>query len=699
MENFDNPKLYFNRELSWLRFNTRVLAQAKKQEDPLLERLKFLAIYATNLDEFYMIRVAGLKQLFSARVVETGIDKLTPLDQLRGIRKYLHKEKLLLEDTYTQIAKELVKEELNIKNYDDLSDELKKEADEYFHSNIFPVIIPITVDATHPFPHLNNLSFALAVKLQDLEKQKTIYGMIRIPRVVSRFIQIGKSDFVPIESIVRNHIEDIFDGFELIEAAAFRVTRNADIIIEEEEADDFIEIMEEGLKSRRKGAFVRLEIQKSATDEMVEFLNNHFKIFEKDIYRYNIPINLGTLWQIVGNKNFSNLLLKPFKPKILPPFESSKSIFQSLNETEALLFHPFESFDPVTKLVTEAAKDPDVLSIRMTLYRVEKQSPIVKALIDAANNDKQVTVMVELKARFDEENNLLWARVLENSGAHVVYGVPGFKVHAKALQVIKRVNGKLKFYVHLGTGNYNGASAKIYSDVSYFTTKEHIAQDITHFFHYLTGHAKHPKLNHLKMSPTQTKKDILSMIKNEEKFENQGRIILKANSLVDTDIIQALYLASNAGVKIDLIIRGICNLKPGVKGVSENISVRSIIGKYLEHARIYYFKNSTPNIFIASADLMPRNLERRFELMTPIEDEKLANTLQELLNLQLADNTLAWNLQENGEYKQVLLNDNETKINCHDVLENYINKVYKSLNKAKTKSKASVLAKKLLKES
>jgi len=649
--NLDSPNLYFNRELSWLRFNSRVLFQAQREDNPLLERLKFLAIYGTNLDEFYMIRVAGLRQLFAARVVETGSDKLTPLEQLVAIRKYLHEEKKILQKTYFEIIEKLKEKGIFIVDYNELDDNLKNKAKEYFFSNIYPIIIPIIIDATHPFPHLNNLSFALALTLKDKKNNKINYGMVRIPRVLPRFIEINNNYFVLVESIVKAHIEDIFVGFSVSKVASFRVTRNADIVIEEEEADDFIEILEEGLKLRRKGAFVRLEIEESASNDLIEFLISHLKISKDDIYKYSIPIGLGNFWQIVNNKRFSNLLLPIYTPKLIPPFEKNKSIFESLNEVEEIiLVHPFESFDPIQKLVEEAANDPNVLAIRMTLYRVEKQSPIVKALIDAANSDKQVTVMVELKARFDEENNLRWAKVLEDAGAHVIFGVPGFKVHAKALQIIKRVNNKLKFYIHLSTGNYNGATAKIYTDISFFSTKEKIARDITQFFHYLTGRAQDPKLDFIKMSPTQIKDEVLNLIKNETKFGKEGRIVIKVNALLDSDIIKALYKASIAGVKIDLIVRGICTLKPKVKGISENIRVISIVGKYLEHARIYYFKHAKIDTFIASADLMPRNLERRFELLTPIENKNLASILKGILFLELNDNYLAWELNEDGSY-------------------------------------------------
>ncbi len=697
MTNLNNPKYYINRELSWLKFNSRVLAQATFEHLPLLERLKFLAIYATNLDEFYMIRVAGLKQLFSARIVESGPDRLTPLQQLREIRNHLNNEKKQLIATYKNIVKELEKENLFIQKYNEIDEKLQKQADEYFIEHLFPIVIPIAVDSTHPFPHLNNLSFALAVKLTEEENQnETKFGMVRISRMLPRFVQLDDNHYITIESLVEKHIQNLFPGFIAQSVLSFRVTRNADIVIEEEEADDFMEILEQGLKLRKKGAFVRLEISSNPDSEILDFLNSHLKIFPRDIYEYDIPLNLGTLWQIVGNQHFAHLTIEPNKPKMLPPFEENRSIFDTIENGEAILVHPYESFEPVTRLIQSAAKDPKTLSIRMTLYRVEKNSPIVAALIDAANNGIQVTVMVELKARFDEENNLVWAKSLEKAGAHVVYGISGFKVHAKITQIIRKVDNKLKFYIHLATGNYNGATAKIYSDISFFTSRSEIVTDSTTFFHILTGFAKKQRLKYLSMSPTQIKPKLLGMINNEISFKEKGRIILKANSLVDQDIIKALYKASIEGVKIDLIIRGICCLKPNIKNISENINVISIVGKYLEHARIYYFEHSAPSIYISSADLMPRNLERRLELMSPIEDIKLSHTLKEILDLQLADNELSWELQEDGKYIKKEKKDNKS-INSHEILENYINKIYKSFYKVRTKRGAN-LARKFLKD-
>ncbi len=678
MGDLNNPQLYTNRELSWLKFNSRVLAQSEKEDTPLLERLKFLAIYSTNLDEFYMIRVAGLKQLYAAGLQSSGADEIMPLEQLDQIRGYLRKEKSKLEKNYTKIVQELQKNDLFIESYSQLSSKLKKVADEFFYENIFPVIIPIAVDATHPFPPLNNLSLSIAIILQDsADSDEKKYAMIRIPRLLERFVPISDNHYITIESLVKENIKTIFPGYKILSSATFRVTRNADIIIEDEEADDFMEILEQGLRLRKKGAFVRLEIDKNASKDILDFLNTHLNIYEKDIYESIVPLNLGGLWEIVGNKHFSHLTLPTNIPKVLEPFSNNESIFKILDQQDVMNFLPYESFDPVIKMIQDAARDPKVISIRMTLYRVGKNSPIVQALIEASNNGKQVTAMVELKARFDEENNLHWAKALEEAGAHVIYGIPGFKVHAKIAQVIRRSNGKLKIYQHLATGNYNESTAKIYTDIGYFTSREELRDDSITFFHILTGFSKNKKLKNLKMSPFQIKETILDMIKNEASQKENGRIIAKMNALVDKDIIKALYKASCEGVKIDLIIRGICCLKPKIKGVSENIRVISIIGKDLEHARLFYFKNALPSIYISSADWMPRNLEKRFELMIPIYDDQISLKLNELLNLQLNDNQLAWELQSNGDYERVLAKEGDKEINSQSSLENYINKIYK----------------------
>ena len=689
----NSSQLYFNRELSWLQFNSRVLAQALDEKLPPLERLKFLAIYGTNLDEFYMIRVAGLKALFKARVQETGADKLTPFEQLEQIHTYLHKEHQVLESCYTSIISDLHRHGVNVKNYNTLNSDEQDEIKDIFFNEIYPIIIPIAIDATHPFPHLNNLSFGLAMTLKD-DSKNIKHGLIRIPRILPRFIKLEHT-FVPIESVVAHFASELFPGFKQLASTPFRVTRNADIEIEEEEADDFLQILQEGLRSRNKGSLIRLELIEGADADLIKFLLSHLNLDDNDIYSYkSLSLNLGALWQIVGDKALSHLVLPTFTPKILPPLDS-EDIFEAIDKQDIILYHPFDSFEPVVKFIKQAAADPDTLAIRMTLYRAGPNSPIVKALIDAVRDGKQVTVLVELKARFDEENNLRWAKALEDAGAHVVYGIPGLKVHAKIAQVIKRKGKKLASYVHLATGNYNPSTAKIYTDMSYFTAKEEFSTDATHFFHFLTGFSTYTKLGTLFISPSQIKPKLLKLIEKEGKEGKRGHIVLKANSLVDNDIIKALYKASGDGCKIDLIIRGICCLKPGIKGISENITVSSIIGKYLEHPRIYFFKNDKVKCYISSADLMPRNLVRRVELMTPILEENLTQKIEQILMLQLADNQLRWELQEDGNYIKVPLLGKS--VNNHKVLESYTNRIHDKTKK-ETPDYVSRLASRILKD-
>lgn len=696
---FKDPALYINRELSWLQFNTRVLKQAQDTSLPLLERLKFLAIYGTNLDEFYMIRIAGLKKLFSAGVNVSGADRYTPLHQLREIRAYLHKEQLVVEECLQSIMKDLEQEGIFFKAYREVTPEQRKYLDNYFFANIYPVIVPIAVDATHPFPHLNNLSFGQIVKLRDKDDPAIErYGIIRIPRVLPRFVDIDNRIYIPIGSLVAEHVEDLFPGYELIKFAAFRVTRNADIAIEEEEADDFMEILEEGLKLRKKGELVRLELSIHADDDLLNFFNRHANVYKDDVFRFTTYLNLGSLWQVVGNKDFAHLTSPSFKPRNLPPLGTDESLYTTLDKQDLLLYHPFESFEPIVQFIQTASKDPDVVSIRMTLYRSGSKSPIVESLINAAESGKQVTVMVELKARFDEENNLHWAKALESSGAHVIYGITGLKVHAKAALVTRKVNGTLKQYAHIGTGNYNPSTATIYTDTSFMTSNDAITYDLTRFFHFLTGFSKKGKLNELYMAPTQIKPKLLSLIHNETRMGSEGTIIAKMNALVDEDIIKALYKASQAGVKIELIIRGVCCLRPGVPGYSDNIRVRSIVGKYLEHARIFYFKHSSPKTFISSADWMPRNLIRRIELLTPIGSEEASSKLLQILQLQLSDNTSSHELQQDGSYLKVVPQEGESVINSHAFAEDYINTVYNSIKKT-TPSYAQQLATRLFKES
>lgn len=663
---------FINRELSWLKFNTRVLEESFNSFHPLLEQLKFIAIYGTNLDEFYMIRVAGLLDMEYEGVLDSNSpDGLNTTEQLTQIRNYITQDLKKLEKRCNELFHALEKRGLKIKRYEDLTQQLKQKASEYFHTNIFPVIIPIAINSTHPFPHLNNLSFAMGVKLKEASSDLAKFGLIRIPRVLPRFIELEKGLFVPIESIVYNFIGDLFPGFTLVDKLSFRVTRNADIVIAEEEADDFLIILEEGLKLRRKGKIVRVELQydSSCDEELKDFLISHLEVDLQDVYQTSLPLNIGSYWQIVSARGFGNLLHRPYTPKTLAPFQMDSSIFNIINREDIVQILPYESFSPVEKFIIEAATDPSVLSIRMTLYRVGNNSKIVKALIEAAEQGKMVTAVVELKARFDEENNLRWAKALERAGAHVIYGVKGLKIHAKIAHVIKKSSKKtLKHYVHLSTGNYNPTTAKIYTDISLFSFDKDLAEDAVKFFHHITGFSKGTKLGYLKMSPTEIKPKLIELIEAETEKKEQGEIVAKVNSLVDPAIIEALYEASKAGVKISLIVRGICCLRPGVKGLSENIKVISIVGKYLEHSRIFLFKSSSPSIYFSSADWMTRNLDRRIELLIPVRNKNISELLEAYLRLQLVDNTNAKILGANGEYKKHL-QENQKPVNSQKFME------------------------------
>lgn len=657
---------YFNRELSWLKFNHRVLLQSSNANLPILERLKFIAIYGINLDEFYMIRVAGLKKLYQKGISRVGADNMTPLQQLEAIRKTLRYQKQELDRSYFAICEELSKEGIEILAYQDLQEEDKLRAKRYFFENLYPVIVPIVVDIIHPFPHFNNLSFGIILKLKNLKTPQDVrYALIRIPRFFPRFVEVRDGVFVLCESIVGEFAGCVFEGFEVLSWCPFRITRNADFEIEEEEADDFIELLNEGLRARKRGEIVRLQVGRNQDQSLVEFLQTHINLTYEDVYQYRIPLNLGALWEIVSHRNYPNLRHQYYQPKI-PDGLKNANLFEVLDHQEVMLFHPYESFEPIVRFIQQASKDPDVVSIKMTLYRVGKDSPIIQALIEAAGC-KQVNVVVELKARFDEENNLGWVRALENAGAHVVYGASGLKVHAKIALVLKKTKEqKIKGYVHISSGNYNVQSAKIYTDISLLSSKEELVSDAIKFFHSLsTGLSDQTQLRTIMMAPAQIKPQILSLIEAEKQRGSEGEIIMKMNALVDPQIIDALYEASNAGVRIYLIVRGICSLRPCVEGMSENIKVISIIGKYLEHARIYHFKHG--GTYFASADMMSRNLERRVELLIPVRDQNLALRLLEILKLQLSDSDGAYELLESGEYCKVLGDGENSQIECENL--------------------------------
>lgn len=642
---------YFNRELSWVKFNARILDQSFKLDLPILERLKFLAIYGVNLDEFYMIRVAGLKKLYHRGITKVGDDGMSPAQQLKAIEKVLRSQKEDLEKSYFSIRNALMQEGIFILDYDELDESDQQRAREYFNRSLYPIIVPVVIDAIHPFPHFNNLSFGIIVKMQNIKNpQEVSFALIRIPRFFSRFAEIREGVFVTCESIVGEFANLVFEGFKILNWCPFRITRNADFEIEEEEADDFIELLSEGLKARKRGEIVRLQVGKNNDESLLEFLQSHLP--KVDAYHYDLPLDLGALWQIVSHPHFPHLLHPYFSPKIPQVLNEEGKIFEVLKEQDLMLFHPYESFDPVVRFIQQASRDPNVLSIKMTLYRVGKDSPIVQALIDAAGH-KQVNVLVELKARFDEENNLEWVRALEEAGAHVIYGVAGLKVHAKIALVLRKEIDRIRGYVHIGSGNYNMQSAKVYTDISLLSSREELIADAIKFFHsLLAGLAKRTQLQSIFMAPMQIKPKILDLINGEKQRGENGKIIMKMNALVDSDVIDALYEASQNGVKIYLIVRGICALRPEIAGLSENIKVISLVGRYLEHARIYYFKHG--GLYFSSADMMPRNLQRRIELLVPIEHPEASQSLLNFLTLQLEDTKGAYELRSSGEYQQIL---------------------------------------------
>ena len=720
MEKFDNVEYFTNRELSWLKFNTRVLHEAKDDDVKLFERLKFLSITSSNLDEFFMVRIASLKDMVDADYKKKDIAGMSADKQLNVLAKETHDFVRKQYEIYSSLLPLLKENHLHILDHgDELSHSEKKFINEYFDEFVYPVLTPMAVDASRPFPLVRNKTLNIAALIRkrkdesSKKKKKDVYlgnvdgdmdfAMVQVPSVLPRIVEIPTDSeerkIIYLEDIIEKNIDKLFLNYEVISAATFRVMRNAEFKLDEDEALDLLEEIKKKLKKRQWGEAIRLEVEERMDASLLNFLKNELNVDEEDVFRIDGPLDLTVLMKIYSLDGFDSLKDKKHIPVANARLLDCEDIFEEIKKKDILLSHPYESFDPVIDFVSKAAADKNVLAIKQTLYRVSGNSPIIKALANAADNGKQVTVLVELKARFDEENNLHWAKALEDAGAHVIYGITGFKVHAKVSQVIRQEGGKLKFYMHLSTGNYNGGSAKIYTDVSYFTSRAEFASDTTTFFHILSGFSKNRRLQTLSMSPMQIKERVLDMIKTETTHGEQGRIVAKMNALVDGDIVDALVKASSAGVKIDLIVRGICCVRPGVKGLSENIRVRSLIGKYLEHARIFYFRHAEPQIYIASADWMPRNLERRLELMTQIIDKIVQERLLEFLRLQLSDNELAFELQNSGEYAKVRPKEGDARINSQEVLEEYVSGIYKATKKDSDKGKSEQMVAKLLKES
>jgi polyphosphate kinase len=686
-QDLDNHKYYTNRELSWLDFNNRVLEEALRRDNPLLERLKFLSITGSNLDEFYMIRVAGLKEQVEAEYTKKDISGLTPNEQLKKISEKTH---IMVDKQYKCLMRALIPQlksnNLIIKDISDLEKEEKKFLKKYFKSTIYPVITPMAVDQSRPFPLLPNKSINQAVRLQD-ENKIDYYAFLQVPSILPRFIELPNQDadkksFILLDKVVQMFSERLFKGYEIIEMFPFRITRNADLSIDEEEAEDLLKEIESSLRQRQWGVPVRLELDKRASEEIKTFLLSMLDLKEEDIFYVSGPIDLSAWMSIATIDGFEELKYKPFKPVKSHFLYGDKDIFEVLKEKDILLHHPYETFDHVENFLSKAADDPNVLAIKQTLYRVSGDSTVVNTLIKAAENGKQVTVLVELKARFDEENNIQWAKKLEKAGCYVVYGLVGLKTHSKILLVVRKEPEGIKKYVHMSTGNYNDKTAKLYTDIGFMTSKEPYGSDASALFNVLTGYSQPPEWKKIAVAPISLKSRIINMIKNEieiHKKTGKGHIIIKVNSLLDKEVIKVMYEASNAGVKLDLIVRGICALKPGIKGVSENITVRSIVGKFLEHSRIFYFSNGeSQNIYMTSADLMPRNLERRIETLYPIEDENLQKETKKILDVMLSDTEKARVLQPDGTYRRV---DRRGKKRVDS--QEYFIKMYEKLLKSK----------------
>lgn len=673
----DSPARFLNREASWLDFNARVLHLAEDAEVPLLERAKFLAIFSTNLDEFFQVRVAGLKDQVAAGLSAPAPDGRSAAEQLLDTRDQVEalgrkQQHIFLEE----IVPALAERGIVFSSYADLDEDDRKHLDEVFEERIFPVLTPLAVDPGHPFPYISDLSLNLAVIVRDPGTGERRFARVKVPNLLPRFVVMPDGErFVPLEQVIAAHLGSLFPGMELGSHFSFRVTRNADLTLEEEEADDLLEAVEVELRRRRFGRAVRLEIDHDMTDEVRELLQRELDVEDEDVYRHAGPLDLGGLWSVHGldRPDLKDPVWVPVTDgRLASREEANVSFFNVLRQGDVLVHHPYISFSTsVEEFIRQAAADPKVLAIKITLYRTSGDSSIIQSLIRAAERGKQVAALVELKARFDEEKNIVWARELEKAGVHVVYGLVGLKIHTKTTLVVREESDGIRRYCHIGTGNYNPKTARLYEDLGLLTADPAVGSDLTQLFNLLTGYAREPRFEKLLVAPDFMRDRISDLIDNEIAHGDQGRIIMKMNSLVDPDMIDHLYAASQAGVRIDLIVRGICCLRPGVPGLSDNIRVRSIVGRYLEHSRIYRFEHGTddaetddghesapgPRYYIGSADLMPRNLDRRVEALVPVEAETLRRQLDEILEVNLADDTLAWTLRGDGTWRHVAAGD------------------------------------------
>ncbi len=663
---FHGPKPFFNRELSWLSFNQRVLEQSTNTEYPLLERVRFLAFVSSNLDEFFEIRVAGLMQKVDSGITRTGLDGLEPKEQLRRIRRLTDR---LVRDQYhawnDQLVPELRKEKVVFKKPEQLTRSETSWVKRYFEESIFPVLTPLAIDPGHPFPQITNKSLNVLVCIRNQEPGgEDLLAVLPVPRILPRIIEVPKRNtryqtYIFLSDIIGHFASSLFPGFETLSTHAFRVTRNSDLYIDEEEVENLLQTIEEELHKLKKGAAVRLEIAQSVPDEALERLLHSINLPKDSVFRIDGPINLLRVMGFYDMVDRPDLKFPPFLPATPAKLAGATNIFEAIAKEDFLLHHPFDSFAPVVEFLRQAGDDPRVYAIKQTLYRTSGDSPIIDALIDASNKGKQVTALIELKARFDEANNIQWARQLEDAGVHVVYGLVGLKTHCKCSLVIRREpDGTLRRFVHLGSGNYNPKTARLYTDYSYFTVRKNITEEAADLFNSLTGFARSPRFKHLLVAPFNLHSGIQRFIRQEAANARAGkpaRIIAKINSLIDKETIESLYEASQAGVKIDLIVRGICGLIPGVKGLSENIRVRSILGRYLEHSRIFYFQNHgrRARIYVGSADWMQRNFFRRVEAVFPVEETDLRRQIMETLRIYLKDNAQAKILRSTGTYSKV----------------------------------------------
>ena len=691
---YKKPEYFENRELSWLGFDERILGEARDKGNPLFERLKFLSITASNLDEFFMVRVASLKDMVNAGYTKKDIAGMTPQQQLDAIHDRVH---IFMNTQYSTWKRSLLPGLVQcglhvVENHEELSPEQGRFVDHYFMENVYPVLTPMAVDSSRPFPLIVNKTLNLGALLKKKEEKEEVleFATVQVPSVLPRIVEIpstekGARSVILLEEIIERNMAKLFLSYDVICVHPYRIMRNADLTIDEDDASDLLKEIQKQLRKRRWGEVIRLEVEEKIDKRLLKTLRKEFEIKEDGIYRINGPLDLTFLMKMYGIEGFDDYKTPRYIPQPVPELTGKPDIFEEIRKGDILLHHPYQTFDPVVDFVKKASRDPQTLAIKQTLYRVSGNSPIIAALAQAAENGKQVSVLVELKARFDEENNIAWAKMLERAGCHVIYGLVGLKTHSKITLVVRREEDGIRRYVHLGTGNYNDSTAKLYTDMGLLTCSEPIGEDATAVFNMLSGYSEPASWNKLCLAPIWLRDRFLDMIRRETAHAKKGdpaHIIAKMNSLCDEELIEALYEASAAGVKIELIVRGICCLKVGIPGVSENISVRSIVGTFLEHSRIYYFLNGgQEEIYLSSADWMPRNLDRRVEILFPVENERLKKEVFHVLEIQLQDTMKAQVKQPDGSYEHI---DRRGKTAL--CAQDYFMEYAKSLNRSQDES-------------